>query len=351
MRLNLGIRRRLAPLLGNDRRKIELLNALLFSLPGTPVIYYGDEIGMGDNVYLGDRDGVRTPMQWSADRNAGFSPADPHRLYLPPIVGGPVPLRDGQRGEPAPRPGLVAVVDAPADRRAPAPPGARPSGDITFLEPDNHHVLAFLRHLDGEDPILVVANLSQRAQSVELDLRRFLGTTPVEVFGGSPFASVGEWPYYLTLTPVRLLLVPAHARSATPVADDGAYKPPVIEGSWPALIEGRAHGAGAGPAPLDPAPAVVRRQVPPDRQAPRRGGPAARGRRRISPLRLCTVGIEYVDGETDSYLVPLTVLDGDRARVVQHLPPRGGGGRPGRRPARSSTPSRTRRRSSSWCGR
>ena len=220
MRLNLGIRRRLAPLLGNDRRKIELLNALLFSLPGTPVIYYGDEIGMGDNVYLGDRDGVRTPMQWSADRNAGFSRAGPHRLYLPPIVEGPYHYEtvnvENQRHDPASLLSWMRQLIAVRQRHP-----VLAAGDITFLEPDNHRVLAYLRHLDGEDPILVVANLSQRAQSVELDLRRFLGTTPVEVFGGTPFAPVGEWPYYLTLTPYGFYWFQLTPKR-TPVDDDGA---------------------------------------------------------------------------------------------------------------------------------
>ena len=125
-RINLGIRRRLAPLLGNDRRRIELMNGLLFSLPGTPVLYYGDEIGMGDNIYLGDRNGVRTPMQWSADRNAGFSRANPQRLYLPGDHRPRVPLRDGQRRGAAAQPPLAAVVDEATDRAAQAVPGVRP---------------------------------------------------------------------------------------------------------------------------------------------------------------------------------------------------------------------------------
>ena len=126
MRINLGIRRRLAPLLGNDRRKIELLNALLFSLPGTPVVYYGDEIGMGDNVYLGDRDGVRTPMQWTADRNAGFSSAEPAPAVPAADHRAGVPLRERQRRDPVDEPGVAAVVDAPADRAPQPPAGARP---------------------------------------------------------------------------------------------------------------------------------------------------------------------------------------------------------------------------------
>ena len=150
MRINLGIRRRLAPLLGNDRRKIELLNALLFSLPGTPVLYYGDEIGMGDNVYLGDRNGVRTPMQWSADRNAGFSTANPHRLYLPLIIEQGYHYEsvnvENQAANPASL--LSWMRQLIALRKRHPVLGARRRSH--FLDPENHHVLAFVRELDGE---------------------------------------------------------------------------------------------------------------------------------------------------------------------------------------------------------
>jgi maltose alpha-D-glucosyltransferase/alpha-amylase len=196
------------------------------------------------------------------------------------------------------------------------------AGDITFLEPDNHRVLAYLRHMEGEDHILVVANLSQRAQSVELDLRRFLGSTPVEVFGGTAFASVGEWPYYLTLTPYSfywLQLTPK--RKATDDAGP-AFKPPQLEGSWPAVIEGRS------PA-LVPA---LRRWIQQRRWYAGKSRQIAKlkveparlpGAGTDSRLRLCTISIDYVDGETDSYLVPLTVLDGDRARVLCTFRPDG----------------------------
>ena len=202
MRVNLGIRRRLAPLLGNDRRKIELLNALLFSLPGTPVIYYGDEIGMGDNVYLGDRDAVRTPMQWSPDRNAGFSTANPHKLFLPAIIDPEYHYEtinvETQRARPNSL--LSWTRQLIALRRRHRVLGR---GSIELLDPDNPHVLAFLRHSeDGDEPpFLVVANLSRLAQHVELDLRDHLGATPVEAFGHTSFAPVGELPYYLTLSP------------------------------------------------------------------------------------------------------------------------------------------------------
>jgi maltose alpha-D-glucosyltransferase/alpha-amylase len=200
MRINLGIRRRLAPLLGNDRRKIELLNAVLFSLPGTPVVYYGDEIGMGDNVYLGDRDGVRTPMQWTSDRNGGFSSANPHRLYLPLITDQEYHYEsvnvETQQANPA---SLLSWMRQLITLRTRHRVLGR--GEIEFLDPDNPHVLAFIRRLDGEPPMLCVANLSRLAQHVELDLREFQGATPVEVFGHNQFAPVRDHDYQVTLAP------------------------------------------------------------------------------------------------------------------------------------------------------
>ena len=200
MRINLGIRRRLAPLLGNDRRKIELLNALLFSLPGTPVVYYGDEIGMGDNVYLGDRDGVRTPMQWTADRNAGFSRSNPHRLYLPLITEQEYHYEsvnvETQSSNPA---SLLSWMRQLISIRQRQPVLGR--GKVEFLEPENPHVLAFLRTMDDETPMLCVANLSRLSQHVELDLRDHVGASPVEVFGRNRFATVGDGGYPLTLAP------------------------------------------------------------------------------------------------------------------------------------------------------
>jgi len=198
-RLNLGIRRRLAPLLDGSRRRIELLNSLLVSLPGTPIIYYGDEIGMGDNIYLGDRKGVRTPMQWSADRNAGFSRCDPDRLYLPPIEN---PLYH------------YAAINVDAQERSPAsllnwmkrliairkrfPVFGR--GALEFLDPANRKVFAYLREGESET-ILCVANLSRFVQPCELDLRRYENRVPVELFGSTPFPAIGNLPYFLTLGP------------------------------------------------------------------------------------------------------------------------------------------------------
>jgi maltose alpha-D-glucosyltransferase/alpha-amylase len=202
-RINVGIRRRLAPLLGNDRRRTELLNALLFSLPGTPVLYYGDEIGMGDNFYLGDRNGVRTPMQWSADRNAGFSRANPQRLYLPVIVDPEYHYEavnvEAQQGNPS---SLLWWTRRVIALRKLHPAFSR--GTIEFLQPDNHRVLAFLRRTE-EETLLVAANLSRFSQHFELDLPALAGLTPVELFGRSAFPKVGASGYGLTLGPHSFL--------------------------------------------------------------------------------------------------------------------------------------------------
>ncbi len=199
MRLNLGIRRRLAPLLGNDRRQIELLNSLLLSLPGTPVLYYGDEIGMGDNVYVGDRNGVRTPMQWSSDRNAGFSRANSQRLYLPVIVDSEYHYAavnvEAQRANPNSLWYWMKRLLATRKRFQ-----AFGRGSFELLHPDNRKVLAFTRTYQ-EEHILVVANLSRFVQTVELDLSACKGMEPVEIFGYTEFPPIGESPYFLSLSP------------------------------------------------------------------------------------------------------------------------------------------------------
>ncbi|MGH6912708.1 MAG: alpha-glucosidase C-terminal domain-containing protein, partial [Geminicoccales bacterium] len=196
-RINLGIRRRLAPLLDNDRRKIELLNSLLMSMPGTPIIYYGDEIGMGDNIFLGDRDGVRTPMQWSPDRNAGFSRADSARLYLPPVTD-PVYGYEAVNVEAQnrSRSSLLNWMKRLIAARKQHLGFGR--GNLTFLYPGNRKVLAYMREYEGST-LLCVANLSRAAQPVELDLSRFDGRIPVELLGNSSFPPIGELPYLLTL--------------------------------------------------------------------------------------------------------------------------------------------------------
>ncbi len=199
MRLNLGIRRRLAPLMGNDRRKIDLMHSLLLTLPGTPILYYGDEIGMGDNVHLGDRNGVRTPMQWSFDRNGGFSTADPSDLYAPPIqnpvYGYQVVNVETQIRYPtSPLNVLRQMIDVRQSTRVFG------RGAMTVLHPKNRHVFACLRELD-DDVVLVINNLSDRTESVLLDLSRFRGYTPVELFSQTPFPLLERAHFHFTVSP------------------------------------------------------------------------------------------------------------------------------------------------------
>jgi maltose alpha-D-glucosyltransferase/alpha-amylase len=238
-RINLGIRHRLAPLLGKDRKKVELMNALLFSLPGTPVIYYGDEIGMGDNIYLGDRNGVRTPMQWSADRNAGFSRANPQRLYLPIIIDPDYHYE-------------VVNVDACqnnlhsllwfmkrliAQRKRFQTFGR---GTLEFLSPENGKVLAFIRRYQ-EEVILVVANLSRFTQYCELDLSAFKGMVPVELFGQIRFPVIGDQFYFVTLGPHNFYWFSLERQDT----HDEARKPAraqaslTVSGRWDNLFSGR----------------------------------------------------------------------------------------------------------------
>jgi maltose alpha-D-glucosyltransferase / alpha-amylase len=201
MRINRGIRRRLAPLMNNDRRRVELLNGLLMSMPGTPIVYYGDEIGMGDNIYLGDRNGVRTPMQWNGTVNAGFSTADPERLYAPvisnPVYGYQAVNVDAQeRSEHSLLLWMKSLIEVRNMFRVFS------RGSMQFLNPSNHRVLAYIRQF-GDDIVLVVNNLSSTAQAVELDVQRYKGYVPIEMFGRSLFPRFGNLPYLLTLGPYQ----------------------------------------------------------------------------------------------------------------------------------------------------
>jgi len=198
-RINLGIRRRLAPLMEGDRRRIELMSGLLMSLPGSPILYYGDEIGMGDNVYLGDRNGVRTPMQWNGGFNAGFSTADPERLWLPLISNAvygyqAVNVESQERNSTSLLNWTRRLIEV---RRSTRVFGR---GTIEFLKPDNHRVLAFTRTL-GRDTVLVVSNLAGTAQVMELDLSRLAGAIPIEMFGGSIFPRIRQEPYIMMMGP------------------------------------------------------------------------------------------------------------------------------------------------------
>ena len=198
-RINVGIRRRLAPLMDNDRRKIELMNSLLLSFPGTPIIYYGDEIGMGDNIYLGDRNGVRTPMQWTPDRNGGFSRADPARLYAPTIMD-PVYGYESVNVEAQSR-SLSSLLSATkrliAVRKSTLAFGR---GTMTFIRPENRSVLCYVRQYQDQ-VILCVANLSRSAQATELDLSAWKGRIPLEMLGRTRFPAIGDLPYMVTLAP------------------------------------------------------------------------------------------------------------------------------------------------------
>jgi maltose alpha-D-glucosyltransferase/alpha-amylase len=199
MKINIGIRRRLATLMDNGRRQMELLNGLLLSLPGTPVIYYGDEIGMGDNIYLGDRDGVRTPMQWSGDRNGGFSRADPARLYSA-VIADPVYGYQAINVEAQQRTltSFLNWMKRLIRVRKQYPAFGR--GDTAFLDPTNQKVLAYTRYYQGQR-LLCINNLSRFPQPCELDLSAYQGAVPVELIGGVRFPPIGELPYFITLGP------------------------------------------------------------------------------------------------------------------------------------------------------
>jgi len=328
-RINLGIRRRLAPLLGNDRRRIELMNALLMALPGTPILYYGDEIGMGDNFYLGDRNGVRTPMQWSPDRNAGFSHANPHKLYLPVIIDPEYHYEavnvETQQGNPH---SLLRWTRRLIALRKKYKAFGR--GTIEFLQPENHRVLAFLRRYEGE-VLLMVANLSRFVQHVELDLSEFEGVVPVELFGRTPFPRIGELTYLLTLGPHGVYWFGLSERPEALVQRPGGGGRQVG-----ASERGSERGEGAPERPALPKLAAAgtwesclagqgRRELGrllPDAIATRRWfGGKARGVRssevravvridrteggRMPPVCLTLIELEYREEEPETYVLPL----------------------------------------------
>ncbi len=242
-RINLGIRRRLAPLLGNSRRKIELMNMLLLSLNGTPIIYYGDEIGMGDNIYLGDRNGVRTPMQWSPDRNAGFSHTrQQQQLYLPVIIDSEYHFEavNVETQEINVSSLLWWTRRTIAIRRRYK---AFSQGTIEFLFPDNGKLLAFVREFEGEK-ILVLANLSRFTEAVELDLSRWAGFTPVEMFSQNRFPTIKDQPYFFTFGPHSCYWLSLEPETAA--AQSGVeYIPPVVElePRWEPVLAGMAGAA------------------------------------------------------------------------------------------------------------
>jgi maltose alpha-D-glucosyltransferase/alpha-amylase len=317
-RINLGIRRRLFPLLGKDRKKVELMNGLLFSLPGTPVIYYGDEIGMGDNIFLGDRNGVRTPMQWSADRNAGFSRANPQRLYLPIIIDPDYHYE---------------VVNVEARQNNPHSPlwwmkrvlalrkrfKAFGRGAVEILNPENRKVLAFIRRYQ-EERILVLANLSRFIQYVELDLSAFEGLVPVELFGRTEFPAIGKQPYFVSLGPHNFFwfaLEPKRAPAlAAAAAPEAAVPTLAVAGGLETIFrrEGRAALESLLPAYLQGCrwfggkarrikSAVIFETIP---------LPSSTSLAHITLAR-----VEYLEGDPETYVLPLAVLPAAQADAAR----------------------------------
>jgi maltose alpha-D-glucosyltransferase / alpha-amylase len=310
-RINLGIRRRLAPLMGNNRRRIELMNALLFSLPGTPIVYYGDEIGMGDNIYLGDRNGVRTPMQWSPDRNAGFSLANPQRLYSPVNIDPEYHYEalnvESQQNNPHSLLWWMKHLIGLRKRHR-----AFGRGTLRFLSPENPRVIAFVRQWEDER-ILVVANLSRFAQSAQLDLTEFQGTAPVEMFGRTPFPRIGNLPYSITLGPHSFywFLLPA-AEPAREVTHEWHAPTVALRGGWQELV------LGAEQERLEAVlPAYLRRSRW-FRSKAREIASVSVGRAVPVPVGaaevlLAIVDVTYLDGDAEHYLLPVGHAEGTRA--------------------------------------
>lgn len=318
MRINVGIRRRLAPLLNNDRRKIELLNGLLFSLPGTPVLYYGDEIGMGDNFYLGDRNGVRTPMQWSPDRNAGFSKANPQSLYFPVIIDSEyhyeaINVESQERNSDS----LLWWMKRAISMRKRHKAFGR--GTIQFLNPDNRRVLAFVRRFQDET-ILVVANLSRHMQHTFLDLAEFEGRTPVELSGGSSLPPITEEGYSVTLSAYSFHWFSIEPQTAEQIAESALATMDSIHNL--SLPRGRDD--------------ILRREsrsvleevlIGYIRKCRWFGGKSRRMRgveiKDVVPIpngghtaNLTFLEVSYTEGEPETYVIPLAVTSGEEAEKI-----------------------------------
>ncbi len=332
MRINVGIRRRLAPLLDNNRRRIELLNSLLLSFPGTPIMYYGDEIGMGDNIYLGDRNGVRTPMQWNSDRNAGFSKSVPAKLYFPvimdPVWGYQAINVEAQQGDPSSL--LHWTRNMIALRKLFRVFGR---GTLEFLHPENRKILAYVRAYQFEDghseTVLCVANLSRFAQPVALDLAKFTGQQPVEMLGYVSFPEIGKSLYPLTLAPYSFLWLELQEGRAVPEA-------PVMESPSEILMERLGE---TSPTPmnalgrmLSESGQALLEQVLPGYIAQRRwfGGKSRTIRSThmasVTPLpgdeaALAAVNVVYDDGTADLYQLPLAMATGGEAETLRETAP------------------------------
>jgi maltose alpha-D-glucosyltransferase / alpha-amylase len=320
MRLNVGIRRRLAPLMEHNRPLIELLNSLLLSLPGSPIIYYGDEIGMGDNVYLGDRNGVRTPMQWTGDRNAGFSRADPARLFAPPVMD---PLYGYQSIN------VEAQERSPSSllnwmRRMLALRRQHPTLGRGSFEPvatNNRRVLAYLRE-DDEQQILIVANMSRTVQPVHLDLQRFQGRHPVELIGNTELPQVTADPYFLTLAPhgfywfgLSKVASPLVLQRPLIAGQDQTIPSLLVSAVWSTLLDGH------------PRTLLERDALPKFLARQRWYAGKARTVTRVRfvdwtlleaepPLFLCMVEVQFAEGAADQYALVLAAASGDAARTI-----------------------------------
>jgi maltose alpha-D-glucosyltransferase/alpha-amylase len=322
MRVNVGIRRRLAPLMENSRPRIELMNSLLLSLPGTPIVYYGDEIGMGDNVYLGDRNGVRTPMQWSSDRNAGFSRADPARLCGPvimdPVYGYEAINVEAQERSPFSL--LHWMKRMIALRKQHAVFGR---GSLQFIPTANRKVLVYVRRHE-RDAVLCVANLSRTVQPAEIPLAPLAGLTPVEMLGQTEFPRIGEHPYFLTLAPYGFYsfqlqeVVSSMTARTAPRTEDHASLPSLFSGVvWESILDGALRTIMERHALV---PFLQRqrwfgakaREVIAARfadWAPLRNGP--------NPAFLTIVETEFADGGRERYLLPLATANGSDADTLE----------------------------------
>jgi maltose alpha-D-glucosyltransferase/alpha-amylase len=313
-RINLGIRRRLAPLLGNNRRRIEIMNFLLFSLPGTPIIYYGDEIGMGDNYYLGDRNGVRTPMQWSADRNAGFSRANPQKLYLPIIIDPEyhyeaVNVENQERNQTSLLWWMRRVI---AMRKRFKAFGR---GSIEFLHPTNPKVLAFIRQYEDEI-ILVVVNLSRFSQVVELDLSKFSGYVPEEVFSGNRFPIIRDSSYVLTLGFHDYFWFLLHKEEVIKVRRRETIPELTVRGRWDTVFEGKAKEE------------LEEEILPLYIQGHRWFGGKGRDIQGVriledislennsSASHLLFLEVKYTEGASETYLLPISFASGDEMEEI-----------------------------------
>ncbi len=314
-RINLGIRRRLAPLMGNDRRKIELMNVLLFSMPGTPVVYYGDEIGMGDNYYLGDRNGVRTPMQWTADRNAGFSRANPQKLYLPVIIDPEYHYEsvnvENQEHNQASLLWWMKRFIAIRKRFT-----SFQRGRMELLLPDNPKVLAFVRS-HGDESLLVAVNLSRHPQGAELDLSRLAGRVPEEVFGRNRFPAIREAPYVLTLGSYGYYVFVLQEEEGLRAAAEQVVPEVAVSGDWSRLLQGAARER------------LERRLLPAYLKTCRWFGGKGRRIEQVAVRESIPIGregamsylllleVQYPDASPEVYLLPLSCAAGDAAAKVQ----------------------------------